>query len=203
MDIAVNLVENYLRLTGYLTLSEFDVQRRTETGYQAITDVDIVAMRFPGDLYAGDPHDGDDCELLLIHDPALLLEPDMVDVIIGEVKQGEARINSGLKDHRVLHSVLRRLEWIYEGPVLDVVVALQQDGVALSEARGGGRVRTRLVAFGRAPEPSLNVMTHTHMVTAMLGFFSGTDDAFRPVQFRDPAPALLSLLLKTGFVIER
>ena len=25
MDIAVNLVENYLRLTGYLTLSEFEV----------------------------------------------------------------------------------------------------------------------------------------------------------------------------------
>ena len=27
MDIAVNLVENYLRLTGYMTLSEFEVQR--------------------------------------------------------------------------------------------------------------------------------------------------------------------------------
>jgi hypothetical protein len=45
-------------------------------------------------------------------------------------------------------------------------------------------------------------MTHSHMVTTLLGFFSGTDMAFRPVQFRDPAPAMLSLLLKSGFFSE-
>ena len=44
MDIAVNLVENYLRLNGYLTLSEFEVQRRVSHGhYKTVTDVDIMA----------------------------------------------------------------------------------------------------------------------------------------------------------------
>jgi hypothetical protein len=33
----------------------------------------------------------------------------------------------------------------------------------------------------------------------MLGFLSGLDDAFRPVQLREPAPAMLALLVKSGF----
>ena len=50
MDIAVNLVENYLRLTGYMTLSEFEVQRRDKKGrFKTITDVDVMAVRFPGE----------------------------------------------------------------------------------------------------------------------------------------------------------
>ena len=38
---------------------------------------------------------------------------------------------------------------------------------------------------------------------ALMGFFSGMEDAFKPVQFRDPAPAMLSLLLKTGFEVSK
>ncbi len=38
MDIAVNLVESYLRLNGYMTLSEFEVQaRRGYGGFDTIT----------------------------------------------------------------------------------------------------------------------------------------------------------------------
>ncbi|HEX5630934.1 MAG TPA: hypothetical protein VFY15_04690, partial [Acidimicrobiia bacterium] len=56
MDIAVNLVESYLRFNGYLTLSEFEVQARNERGvFEAITDIDIMAVRFPGDVVVGDP----------------------------------------------------------------------------------------------------------------------------------------------------
>ena len=50
MDIAVNLVESYLRLTGYFTLSEMEVHAENEDGtYRTVTDVDIAALRFPGD----------------------------------------------------------------------------------------------------------------------------------------------------------
>ena len=62
MDIAVNLVENYLRLTGYLTLSEFEVQRRDKRGrFKTVTDIDIMGLRMPGDVYIGDPHRAADC----------------------------------------------------------------------------------------------------------------------------------------------
>jgi len=178
MDIAVNLVESYLRLSGYLTLSEFEVQRRAETGEE-------------------------DHRMLLLQDPVLELEPEMTDVIIGEVKQGAAEFNPGIRRHVVLHSMLRRVGWLYDEPMADVVTSLQEDLLRISPARGGGSIRTRLVAFGRSPYSDLHTISHTHIVETMLGFFEGTGDAFKPVQFRDPAPAMLSLLLKTGFEVTK
>jgi hypothetical protein len=204
MDIAVNLVESYLRLNGYLTLSEFEVQGRAASGgFETITDVDVMALRLPGPQFAGDPHREQDCRLLLIDDPVLELEDDLIDVVVGEVKQGEAHFNPGIRRHEVLHSVLRRVEWLYAEPITDVVDALQQGLLRIGPARGGGRVRTRLVAFGRSPRSDLHTISHSHMVRTILSFFSGLEEAFKPVQFRDPAPAMLSLLLKTGFEISK
>ena len=156
-----------------------------------------------GDVFVGDPHKNAESGLLLIEDEALQLEEDCVDVIIGEVKQGSAEFNPGLKDHRVLHSVLRRIDWIYVDHLNDVVTGLQQEGVHYAGARGGGSVRTRLVAFGRDDETSLNTITHTHIVQTLTRFFSEFDDAFRPVQFKDPATAMLRLLQKTGFDVHK
>jgi hypothetical protein len=203
MDIAVNLIETYLRLTGYLTLSEFEVQRKDEDGeFRTVTDVDIMAMRLPGPVYVGDPHHDREGDLILLDDPVLRLEDDCVDVIIGEVKQGEADLNPGIFDHAVLHSMLRRVEWVYDESLARVVEALQRGEVHYSPARGGGRVRTRLVAFGRADQSNLNVITHSHVVSTLLRFFEEHEAAFRPIQFKEPAPAFLRLLLKAGFSIE-
>jgi hypothetical protein len=59
------------------------------------------------------------------------------------------------------------------------------------------------VAFGRAPKTSLNVISHTHVVQTMLGFFEQFEEAIRPIQYRDPAPALLRFLTKTGFEVTK
>ncbi len=202
MDIAVNLIENYLRLTGYLTLSEFEVQRRGKDGhYKTVTDVDVMGIRLPGEIYLGDPHE--DCHLLLIEDPVLQLEDDTIDIIIGEVKQGHADLNPGIKDHVVLHSVLRRVGWAYEEPLEAVVRGLQENLIHYSPGKGNGRVRTRIVAFGRSETNDLNTISLTHVVNAMLRFFEEHEEAFRPVQFKEPAPAFLRLLLKTGFEITK
>lgn len=204
MDIAVNLVENYLRLNGYMTLSEFEVQRRDKKGrFKTVTDIDIMGFRFPGDIYIGDPHAAADCEMLLIDDPVLELDNDTIDVIVGEVKQGQAELNPGIKDHGVLHSVLRRVEWIYSDGIQDVIEGLQRKGIHSSPSRGGGTVRTRLVAFGRSHHSNLNTISLSHMVETMLEFFERHEDAFRPIQFREPAPAFLSLLLKAGFDVNK
>ncbi len=204
MDIAVNLVESYLRLTGYLTLSEFEVQARREGGgFDTITDIDIMAIRFPGPVYAGDPHGGGDSQLLLMDDPALLLEDDQIDVIIGEVKQGPAEFNPGIRRHEVLHSMLRRVDWLFDAGIAKVVDDLGDQQVCVAPARGGGTIRVRLVAFGQGPETTLHSITHTHIVETLMGFFSGKDEAFKPVQFSNPAPAMLSLLRKTGFGLDR
>ncbi len=205
MDVAVNLVESYLRLNGYLTLSEFEVQAKNEKGeYETVTDVDIVALRFPGDVYAADVHPPDDCHLLLISDDALRLEDDMIDVIVGEVKQGEAVFNPALTRHEVLHSVLRRVEWIYGTDVGEVVSALQDGGLSVVSARGGGAtVRTRLVAFGRAGTDDLHTIPIGHVAEVLVDFMERFDDVLRPAQFKEPAPALLRLLVKIGFDVSR
>lgn len=51
------------------------------------------------DLYAADIDHDPENRLLLIHDPDLLLSDDMVDVIVGEVKQGPARLNPAITRH--------------------------------------------------------------------------------------------------------
>ncbi len=204
MDIAVELVEAYLRLNGYLTLSEFEVQRRGSDGlYETITDVDVVGLRFPGDVYAGDPHEGPECRLLLIQDDALLLEEDTIDVILGEVKQGDAVFNPGLRRHEVLHSVLRRVEWIYRDPVEAIVEDLQQHSVSNRESCGGSAVRTRLVAFGRSAGNDLHTLSLTHIFETMVAFMEDFDEVLRPAQLKDPASALLRLLVKVGFSVRK
>lgn len=203
MDIGVNLVESYLRLAGYLTLSEFEVQGRRDDGsYETITDVDIVAVRFPGNVYVGDPHDPD-CSLLLIDDPKLLLRDDCIDVIVGEVKQGDATVNPGLLDHRTLHSVLQRIAWVYDEDINTVVTGLQTVGLHDSAARAGGTVRTRIVAFGQAPETSVNILSHSHIIDTLLKFFDEFGEALRPLHFKEPATGFLRLLAKSGFEVER
>ena len=204
MDIAVSLVESYLRFNGYLTLSEFEIQARNERGdFESVTDIDILAIRFPGSVFAGDPHGDAEAMMLTISDPALLLEPDQIDVIIGEVKQGSVDFNPGLRRHVVLHTVLRRLAWLFVGDTEALVAELARHRVCVVPGRGGGQVRVRLVGFGRSDSTDLHTIGHVHIVETMQGFLSGLDDAFRPVQFREPAPAMLNLLLKSGIEFSR
>ena len=205
MDIAVNLVESYLRLNGYLTLSEFEIQARNERGiFESVTDVDIMAIRFPGDVFVSDPHDGVEARMLAIEDPALLLEPDQIDVIIGEVKQGNAQFNPrpSSPPRAPLHAAAGGMDVRRRRPQSDRRPTRPAQPVHGPRAQRG-MIRVRLVAFGRSDYNDLNTLSHGHIVTTMLGFLSGLDDAFRPVQFRDPAPAMLNLLVKSGFLITR
>ncbi len=204
MDIAVNLVDHFLRINGYLTLSEFEIQQRNRRGlWETVTDIDMVAMRFPGKMYAGDAHDEDDCRFLLIEDEGLQLEDATIDLIIGEVKQGEAVFNSRLTSHAALHTILRRFEWVFDGDLAPVISRLQQKGVSRDPARSGGMIRTRLVAFGRAPTVDLNTISLTHVFETVYEYMHRYGDMLQGAQFKEPAPALLHLLAKTGFDVRK
>lgn len=203
MDIAVDLVESYLRLNGYLTLSEFEIQRRSKSGvWDTVTDVDMVAVRFPGTIYAADAHSEADTRLLAIDDPALELLPDCVDVIIGEVKQGEAVFNPGLTSHAALHTVLNRFAWLYPRGVPRVVKELQASGVSIEPSPSGGEVRTRLVAFGKSPTVDLHTISLRHIFEVITGHLENFSDVLRSAHFKDPATGLLHLLAKVGFTVE-
>lgn len=205
MDVAVDLVEVFLRFNGYLTLSEWHILGENRRGdWESLTDVDILAVRFPGQVLIADTHDPDEAETLAVPGAILHLEEDTVDVIIGEVKQGEAVLNPSLTTHRTLHTVLHRLQWLYQGRDLDKVVEdLQEKAVCYTPARGGGQIRTRLVAFGQAAHATINRVPIGLVLERVAQTLEEHEEVLRSVLFASPSAATLKLLHKTGFRLSR
>lgn len=109
MDNAVSLVQAYLRLQGYFTVSEYPVIAAGGSGgYRMATDLDILAIRFPkaGQLVPGRARGGSTDENHLEVDPALRIPTDHVDMILGEVKEGRATLNAPATDPGVVRATL-------------------------------------------------------------------------------------------------
>jgi hypothetical protein len=205
MDVATDLVEVFLRSNGYLTLSELQIQSLNKRGdWETVTDVDILALRFPGRVFIADAHEPTLASELEVPGVPLYLEEDTIDVIVGEVKQGEAAFNPSLTKHETLHTALHRLSWIYSDGDLDRVVEdLRDKGVCYTPARGGGTVRTRIVAFGQASEVTMNVIPLQVILERALGALESHDALLRSARSSSPAAAMLKLLHKTGFRFSR
>ncbi|MEE9176846.1 MAG: hypothetical protein V3U46_00280 [Acidimicrobiia bacterium] len=205
MDVATDLVEVFLRSNGYLTLSELQIQSLNKRGdWETVTDVDILALRFPGRVFIADAHNPTLASELEVPGVPLYLEEDTIDVIVGEVKQGEASFNPSLTKHETLHTALHRLSWIYSDGDLDRVVEdLRDTGVCHTPARGGGTVRTRIVAFGQASEVTMNVIPLQVIIERALDALQSHDALLRSARSSSPAAAMLKLLHKTGFRFSR
>lgn len=106
MDNAVALVQAYLHVNGYFTVTEYPVIETMGKGrYEMTTDLDVLAFRFPG---AGRLITGKGKTELFAPDPALNCPKDSADMLVGEVKEGKARLNRGVRDPRVLQIMLSR-----------------------------------------------------------------------------------------------
>ena len=110
MDHAVALVQAYLQLNGYFTSAEYPIIASAgRNGFRTITDIDILAFRFP----TGEPMTnaarqapkGLDVTGL---DHGLAVPTEQVDMVIGEVKEGRVGINTGIRDPEVLQTVINR-----------------------------------------------------------------------------------------------
>jgi hypothetical protein len=204
VDIAVDLVEIYLRANGYLTLSEWQVQTFNDRGqWETLTDIDIFGVRLPGPVYAALPTIDMTPEDLAVEDPALFLEPETADVIIGEVKEGEVHFNTSIARPETLKTALHRVEWLYATSLDDVCADVTRTGLSYADARGGGRVRTRLVAFGQAPAPSINIIPIGHILERSQVFLDRFDDHLKSAKLSNAAAATLKLLRKSGFRLEK
>lgn len=205
MDAAGPLVEIFLRLNGYLTLSEWQVQALNDRGqWETITDVDVLAVRFPGAFYLADSHDPDIQSTLRVEGEILMLEPGVIDVIVGEVKEGEAIFNPAITRETTLHTVLHRLQWLYEKPGIEQVVRdLSSMGISESQAPGGTEVRTRLVAFGQAPQVTLNTVPIGAVLEQSAALLAAHDDLLRSARFANPVAATLKLLHKLDINVSR
>jgi len=197
VDHAVALVQAYLHVNGYFTVTEYPVIEAMKKGYQTSTDLDILAFRFPG---AGrlvprkDDNAGEDRQLFA-PDPDLGVSGDNADMIIGEVKEGRAELNRGARNPAVLRAALARFGCCQGGHVSKIVDQLLHQGVSTTES--GHRVR--LLAFGSQVEPHSGyaVISLKHVLSYLTDYLREHWEILHHAQFKHPAFGFLVTLEKS------
>lgn len=200
MDTAVALVQTYLRLNGYFTVAEFPILsmagRDLITAVRSATDIDILAVRFPGARHqmAHGSHHGDSVSRGDV-DAALGVPADSPDMLIGEVKEGEATLNAAATDPAVIRAVLARFGCCRADDAADSAARLVREGAVY--LRNGHQVR--LAAFGsRAPNDrgSTRValcLTFDHILAHLQSYVREHWDELRAGGTKDPTLGLLLL----------
>lgn len=196
MDHAVALVQAYLQLNGYFTSAEYPVIAGTaRNGFRTITDIDILAFRFPTGapiaLDSGKAPKGLDVSGL---DPGLAVPSASIDMIIGEVKEGRVGINSGIRDPEVLRTVVNRF-----GQVTDPNIVVQ-DLLHSGTAEIPPSYSVRLIAFGSFPPgsavPPCRIISLGHVLQFLQAYVRKHWAMLRHLQFKDPAFGFLMTLEK-------
>lgn len=152
MDTAVGIVKAYLELGGYFVLAELPVRAADGGGYRDVTDVDIVAVRFPHARAIRSRQATGPLDLFLGSDPVLHVLEEGVDVIVGEVKEGRARLNPALRRAETLAFALRRVGCCREPQIPDEVQKILRAGRQEMAMPGQTRCQVRIVVFGGAGE---------------------------------------------------
>jgi hypothetical protein len=200
MDMGVALVQAYLRVHGYLTVSEYPVLEAIGHGdHRTATDIDILAIRFPHACELV-PHRGrrDDADRVLeTPDGALGFDPHAVDMIIGEVKIGAAELNRAATDPAVLRAALMRFGCCERDAAFRIVDALLRDAHAVNPA--GHHIR--MVAFGSvapAGHHRHRVILLRDVIAFLRRHLRSHWDIVHRADFKDPAFSFLMMLEKAG-----
>lgn len=196
MDNAVALVQAYLQVNGYFTITEYPVLEANRTGIEVVTDLDVLAFRFPG---AGrlipSQRRGKDQWLTSV-DPMLQCRLGAADMVIGEVKEGRAQLNRGARDRNVLTAVLVRFGCCAQEHVPALVERLIRTGT--SDTPAGHQIR--LLAFGSSGDnpagQRYHVITLGHVLEHLQSYLREHWDVLRHAQFKHPAFGFLATLEK-------
>lgn len=193
MDPAVGLVETYLRVNGYFTVTEYPIVEATRhDGYRTATDLDVLAFRFPG---AGRlvPRAGSrsSSEERFAPDPELGAAQQEADMLIGEVKEGRAELNQAATDPAVLRTVLTRFGCCEPQHAAAVVKDLLRAGNTITHCRH----RVRLVAFGSFVDDSrgrkYRIVSLGHVKQFLDNYIREHWNVLSQAQFKDPVLGLL------------
>lgn len=194
MDPAVALVQAFLQLQGYLTDSEFPIMSGAGRRTRAVTDIDLVAVRFPG-VHPMVP-------LRKEASPparALDLRDDAIDLLICEVKEGRARLNRNLARRETLVRALERIGCCPAGSAAHHADELLRRG-EVTMVHGGGRCRARVVVFAGAGgrPPHVLVIPLLAVGRALVAILADHRDALAASRLSQPALAQMRLLEKLG-----
>ena len=194
MDHAVALVQAYLQLNGYFTSAEYPIiagaGRRTRT----ITDIDILAFRFPtlGSAIGRKHPKGMDVTEI---DPGLGIPRHAIDMIIGEVKEGRVGINSAVRDPEVLKALIRRFGEMPEDEERVVDELLETGTTRLPSGYS-----VRLIVFASFPPgnevPPCRIISLGHVLEYLQSYVNKHWNLLRHLQFKDQAFGFLMTLEK-------
>jgi hypothetical protein len=207
MDPAVSLVRVYLATCGFFVETEFPVIARAPgVGIRSVTDIDVLAVRFPG-TYRYLPSDGADQSRssrsrMQNADPRLEMSENDIEFIIAEVKEGRAELNKGATNPEVLRTALARFGAFSQNEMDRIIDELLRKGHSTA-ARG---MRVRVFAFGSSvptpPPRACTTVTHAQIVRHLMTLRDAYDDYSHAMQFGDDMLSMFMLLLKSGVKIE-
>lgn len=200
MDNAVALVQAYLHVNGYFTVAEYPVIEATKHGgFRTLTDLDILAFRFPGAGRLISAAGGRRATHSEIYEPdaALGIRAGQSDMLIGEVKEGRAELNEGARDPAVLRAALVRFGCCTEAEVGDTVEELLRRGRAMLPHGH----QARMVLFGALGKGALeaspyDTISMKHVVTFLQEYLREHWEVLRQAQFKDPAFGFLMTIEK-------
>jgi len=191
------MVEAYLQVNGYLTVTEYPVLEAIRHGeVRTATDLDVLAFRF---ARAGARPRGRQRTVGPVArepDPVLGVAANCSDMIIGEVKQGAARLNPAMRDPAVLAAALVRFGCCEADRAEATVDRLLSSG----EARTHGGHTVRMVAFGSSPSRSgsspCRVVGLKHVAGYLRQYLREHRAVLAHAQLTQPVLALFALLEK-------
>ena len=196
MDTAVSLVQSYLFANGFFTVTEYPILETLTPGdSRTVTDIDVLALRFPG---AGDSRrHATTSGIVLAPDPELDLSDHLIEVIIGEVKEGAAELNKAARDPDVLRAVLDRFGRMEPDVASQVVEELVRTGTAMHPT---GLVRFRQMVFASLPPTRhrhrYTWISHGHIVEWMREQVRTHWDKLKTVQSKNPTLSYMILFEK-------
>src|SRR5690606_35268337 len=184
---------------GYFTVTEYSVIEAMAHGYRSATDLDVLALRFPGAGRRLIGKHGRHHRPTQAADELLGAPDDRIDLLVCEVKEGRAELNQGARDPDVIAAALTRFGCCPADAIDAVVQHVLNKGRAIMP--GGHQVR--LIAFGTTVEPEyvhgFQAVTLGHVVRFLREYLRDHWDVLRQVQTKDPAMGLLMTLEKAGW----
>jgi hypothetical protein len=194
MDTAVALVKTYLQANGFFTVTEYPILESVGLTTRTVTDIDILALRFPG--AGGMGSDAPTGGLRIEPDDALQVSDAQIELIIGEVKEGAAELNRAARDPAVVAAALRRFGALAPEVERDLVRELLDDGEAFHPAG----IRVRQMVFATKP-PTRHHYSYLWMNIGDIADWLQIRveqhwDEIKMIQSKDPALSFLLLFEK-------
>lgn len=199
MDNSVALVQAYLRINGYFTVTEYPViASGGDKLYRTATDLDVLAFRFPGAgrLVPGRRSARDEDHFQV--DEALGVSTEHADMLIGEVKEGRAELNAAASDPAVVRAVLAGFGCCSREEAPGIATTLIRDGHALLPS--GHRIRTAIFAsvVAGATDSRHVVISLGHVVQFLRTYIDEHWEVLRQADTKDPAFGFLMTLAKAA-----